>query len=175
MAAGERAREVIDGVRHRGARIGERTDWHQTAWITPEIVKGGFSTGKHLAGGSLRPHEAALISEHGIIPTGRPDRGFTFGNFRVSNRRRAINEWCLTSSAGRAWLLDLSRTGLYRLPTAEEGCLLAVVVLEEAGIVADHIIEEASPWFDQLRFFPSPPRPQLPTDRRQACTTSRTC
>eukprot|EP00903_Cladosiphon_okamuranus_P022892 g21084.t1 len=37
-----------------------------------------------------------------------------------------MNECCLTSAAGRAWLLGLSRTGLYRVPTAEEGCLLAL-------------------------------------------------
>ncbi len=145
LAAGKHAREVLDGVQKRGARIGERTDWHRKEWITPEIVQGGFSTGRYLAGGSPRPHEAALILQHDI-PI---DDGV--------RERRAINEWCLTSSAGRAWLLGLSRTGLYRLPTAEEGCLLAVVILlQEAGIAADHLIQEVSPWFDELRFFPEP-------------------
>lgn len=159
LAAGKHAREVLDGVRKRGARIGERTDWHRKEWITPEIVQGGFSTGRDLAGGFLKPHEAALILQHSI-----PTHGV--------RERRAINEWCLTSSAGRAWLLDLSRTGLYRLPTAEEGCLLAVVILEEAGIVADHIIQEVSPWFDELRFFPEPAEHKAPDGSLSSVKTS---
>lgn len=108
-----------------------------------------------MAGGSPKPHEAVLTSEHGITPPVQQGGRLFFG-LRASKPRRAINDWCLTSAAGRAWLLGLSRTGLHRLPTAEEGCLLAIVLLEEAGIAADHMIEEVLPWFDQLRLSPKP-------------------
>ncbi|CAM9448100.1 unnamed protein product, partial [Ectocarpus sp. 4 AP-2014] len=153
-AAGKRALEVIDGVKTRGVRIGERTDWHRKAWITPDIASGGFSTGKYLAGGPMKPHEVALIEKHAICSASafkcysRAKHG--------AMRRRLINRWCLTTSAGRTWLLDLSRSGLYRVPTAEEGCLMAIVILEEAGISAEHLIEDVTPWFHLLRFFPEP-------------------
>lgn len=162
LAAGKHAHEVIEGVRNRGVQIGQRMDWHGKAWITPQIVTGGFSTGNHVAGGAPKPHEAALISEHGI-ETNASRRGKHGLQYRWGpTPRRAINEWCLTSSAGRAWLLGLSRSGLYRVPTTEEGCLLAVVLLEEAGVVADHIVEEVSPWFHNIRFFPEPAPNPLP-------------
>ncbi|CAM9394355.1 unnamed protein product [Pylaiella littoralis] len=148
LAAGKHAREVIDGVRCRGTRIGQRTDSHGKTWITPQIVRGGFSTGKHLAGGASKPHELTLSSKHNI--------------FHARTPRGAINMWCITHPEGRAWLLDLSRSGLYRLPTAEEGCLLAIVLIEEAGVSADEIIKEVTPWFDRLRFFPEPADTPVP-------------
>ncbi|CAN0312679.1 unnamed protein product, partial [Ectocarpus sp. 12 AP-2014] len=33
---------------------------------------------------------------------------------------------------------------------------MAIVILEEAGISAEHLIGEVSPWFHLLRFFPEP-------------------
>lgn len=155
LAASKRALEVIEGVTMRGVRIGERTDGHWKAWITPDIASGGFSTGKHLAGGPTKPHEMALTEKHAICSAS----GFWY---RSTMRRRAINRWCLTTRAGRTWLLDLSRSGLYRVPTAEEGCLMAIVILEEAGISAEHLIEEVSPWFHLLRFFPEPAETAAP-------------
>ncbi|CAM9916802.1 unnamed protein product, partial [Ectocarpus fasciculatus] len=158
-AAGKRALEVIEGVRMRGVRVGERTDGHRTAWVTPDIASGGFSTGKYLAGGPPKPHEVALIEKHALCS------GSAFNCIRGKHRalcRRAINRWCLTTRAGRTWLLDLSRSGLYRVPTAEEGCLMAIVILEEAGISAEHLIAEVSPWFHSLRFFPEPAETAAP-------------
>lgn len=148
LAAGKHAREVIDGVRRRGVRIGQTTDAHGKVWITPHIVRGGFSTGNHLAGGAVRPHELTLASKHSI--------------FHAQTPRGATNMWCITHPEGRAWLLSLSRSGLYRLRTAEEGCLLAIVLMEEAGVSADEIIKEVTPWFDQLRFFPEPADTPVP-------------
>ncbi|CAN0334025.1 unnamed protein product, partial [Ectocarpus sp. 8 AP-2014] len=153
-AAGKRALEVIEGVKMRGGRIGERTDGHRKAWITPDIASGGFSTGKYLAGGPTKPHEVALIEKHAIC-SANAFRCYLRAKHGAM-RRRAINRWCQTTSAGRTWLLDLSRSGLYRVPTAEEGCLMAIVILEEAGISAEHLIEEVSPWFHLLRFSPEP-------------------
>lgn len=123
-------------------------DSHGKAWITPHIVRGGFSTGIHLAGGPAKPHEQALASKHGISP--------------APTQRGGINTWCITHPEGRAWLLSLSRSGLYRLQTAEEGCLLAVVLIEEAGVSADGIIKEVVPFFDRLRFFPEPADTPVP-------------
>ncbi|CAB1114940.1 unnamed protein product [Ectocarpus sp. CCAP 1310/34] len=136
----------------RGVWIGERTDGHRKAWITPDIASGGFSTGKYLAGGPTKPHEVAFIEKHAICA------GSDFNCYLRAKHgamlRRATKRWCLTTSAGRTWFLDLSRSELDRVPTVEEGCFMAIVILEEAGISAEHLVEEVSPWFHLLRFFP---------------------
>lgn len=145
LAAGKHTQAVIRGVAERGVRIGERTDANNPPWITTQVVTGGFRTGRHLAGGPELPHERALISRH-AIPAG--PAGVT--------RRGSINLWCTETPEGRAWLLDLSRSGFYSVRSAEEGCLLAVAVLEDAGVPAGDIVDEVVPWFNRLRFFPEP-------------------
>jgi hypothetical protein len=112
-------------------------------WATLEVVTGGFATGALLAGGPLQEHEKELLAGLAGVPAGE--------------ERRALNA-CFLTDAGLARLQDWLRTGCYDVAVPEEGALLVAAWLVEHGYAEDArgLLEEISPFFLALRFYPIP-------------------
>src|SRR4051794_1893781 len=63
-----RWRSVLDGIATGRLTVGSRAPVAGLpAWVTPEVVRGGFATGTPAAGGPLRPYEAAVAGERGVV------------------------------------------------------------------------------------------------------------
>ncbi|MBA3499256.1 MAG: hypothetical protein M4D80_25785 [Myxococcota bacterium] len=122
---------VVDGMRSGSIKVGSRTPTKAPAWVTLDVVTGGFATGTYAASGSLRDHERVLA----------PTRG-------------AANLAFLESSDADAMLAS----GHYRIDVPEEGALLVVAWLRQRRETARaaEIVETISPWIETLRFFPAP-------------------
>lgn len=134
------ARNVLDGSFDYGSRApvpGAPT------WATLEVLTGGFATGNLLAGGPLQPHELALLER--------------FPHVSPSDARQFLNAYYL-SEEGLADLQARLRAGGYQIELPEEGALLVVAWLIEEGCVAEAraLLEQLSPFFSQLRFYPLP-------------------
>lgn len=112
-------------------------------WATPEVITGGFVTGRLLAGGPLQEHEQKLFDTVPVL-AGRQDRG-------------AINAYFLTD-AGLADLQERLRNSHYNVAVPEEGALLTAAWLVEHGYLDDAraLLTEISPYFSDLRFYPVP-------------------
>lgn len=147
----ERAREkiakwetVLRNILSGSVEYGSRTPLEDIpGWATLEVVTGGFATGKLLAGGPLQDHETKLLAEV---------RGVSEGE-----TRRALNARFLTD-AGLAQLREWLRTSCYDIAVPEEAALMVVAWLVENGHTeeARGLIDELSPYFAQLRFYPIP-------------------
>jgi len=113
------------------------------AWVTTEVITGGFATGELLAGGALQGHETTRLSTLPHVPEGE--------------ERRALNLHCLTDE-GMAELMAQLRTGCYDVAVPEEGAMMVVAWLADHGHVqaARELIEELAPFFPSLRFYPVP-------------------
>ncbi|MFT7623673.1 MAG: hypothetical protein ACI9WU_002856 [Myxococcota bacterium] len=148
LAAGKpkRARKflaALHGMQRGTIEPGSRTPVADTpAWVTLDVVTGGFATGQFAAGGPIQPHEEALAQAHGLPP---------------KETREALNAWHLTD-AGMAQLSEQVARGTYRIDVPEEAALLTVCRLAELGDRdgARAVAAEIIPWFDRLRFFPRP-------------------
>lgn len=114
-------------------------------WATLEVVTGGFATGDLLAGGPLQEHENKLLANMQGVPAG--------------DERRALNAYFLTDT-GLQQLIDMLRSGCYDITVPEEGALLVVAWLVENGygetFDTHKLLEEISPFFSRLRFYPVP-------------------
>ncbi|MEH6350262.1 hypothetical protein [Pseudomonas sp. 3JA] len=112
-------------------------------WVTLEVATGGFATGHLLAGGDLNEHERELAAS---IPGIRPGL-----------ERLDINAWYLTDE-GLEVLRGYLAEGSYRVEVPEESALLSVTWLlgQQRVDEAWALIETITPFFDRLRFFPSP-------------------
>ncbi len=84
------------------------------AWVTLEVVQGGFATGSLMAGGDLQPHELELLERLHRAPD--------------DTARAALNIYYLSDS-GQKELCEMMQTGRYRLNVPEEGALLAAAWL----------------------------------------------
>ncbi|HEY6040273.1 MAG TPA: hypothetical protein VIV58_38580, partial [Kofleriaceae bacterium] len=129
--------DVLAGMQGGSLAIGSRTPTDAPAWVTLDVVTGGFATGGYAAGGPLRVHETALAARLGIPAT-----------------RLALNLHFLTSTDADALL----KSGCYRIEVPEEGALLVVAWLRQRGEFdrADALVEKLSPWLETLRFYPVP-------------------
>jgi hypothetical protein len=137
-------RQVFEGMLGGTLQVGSRTPVAETpAWATLEVAHGGFATGSLLAGGELQAHERELRERLDA-------RG-------VASGRAALNLFYL-SDVGREELLRCLRSGCYRVTVPEEGALLTVVWLVAHGATdeAQRLVEAIAPFFDRLRFFPTP-------------------
>ncbi|MEU4215429.1 hypothetical protein [Actinoplanes sp. NPDC026623] len=126
---------VLAGMVSGTLTIGSRTPVAGLpAWVTPQVVRGGFATGTAAAGGPLRAHEAA-----------------------VAGKREAVFAHCLTD-AGQAELCALLDGGGYRLEFPEQAALLAVAWLLRAGdrARAHGLLQEIGPYAPELCFTPAP-------------------
>jgi hypothetical protein len=138
---------VLQNILSGSAQYGSRTPIADTpSWATLEVVPGGFATGGLLASGPLQPHEIELLKP---LQAGQTE-----------NKRRLLNGFFLTEE-GLADLQQRLRTGCYEIQLPEEGALLVVAWLVEHGIAdrvqkARDLLDQLSPWFDRLRFYPVP-------------------
>lgn len=113
------------------------------AWVTLEVVTGGFVTGQLLAGGELTAHERLLAASTPGVRSG--------------TERLDINAWHLTDD-GIALLQKRLATQDYCIEVPEEAALLTVAWLlgQQRAAQARSLIESIAPFFDRLRFFPAP-------------------
>lgn len=155
--SGERARQwqnVISGMLEGSLTVGSRAPVKDIpAWVTLEVVYGGFATGTLAAGGPLQPHEQAIFAE------------FTENTLGVKTASRlAVNLHFLTDS-GRRELEARLDDGCFRVSVAEESALLVTAWLLRRGETdrAAELVDTLSPFFDRLRFYPVPNEKPLPT------------
>ncbi|MFI6944060.1 hypothetical protein ACIBI4_32805 [Streptomyces sp. NPDC050418] len=152
---GKRWRAVLAGMADGSLRIGSRTPVAELpAWVTPEVVRGGFATGAASAGGPLEPYERKLAR--------------TFG---VEADRAALFAYGLGED-GLAWLDGLLESGRYHVAVPEEAALLTVAWLVRRGQVeeAAELVGELGPFAGRLRFLPRPaahPRPDADAVHRR--------
>lgn len=137
-----RWRAVLRGLLTGELGVGSRQPVSKLPpWVTPEIVTGGFATGRLMAGGDLLAHELQLLDELGLHDIAQP--------------RLALNRHFL-SEAGMAQLLVAMDTGQYTLRVAEEAALPLVAWLLRAGQEeqAHAVVHEIAPLAHELRFYP---------------------
>jgi hypothetical protein len=135
---------ALEGMLSGRLRVGSRQPMASVPlWATPEVVTGGFVTGRLLAGGPLLPHETELASRVGADSPGA--------------ERQALNSYFLTE-AGLAELTARLRSGHFEIHIPEEGALLAVAWLVANGRAdeARGLVEVIAPHFAELRFYPLP-------------------
>ncbi|MFH9740747.1 hypothetical protein ACH4MA_24065 [Streptomyces roseolus] len=152
--AGERARgwrDVLAGTASGTLRIGSRTPVAELpAWVTPDVLHGGFATGSARAGGPLREFEREA-AHHAGVPA----------------ERAALFAHHLTEP-GLADLWELLDSGRYEVSLPEEAALLTVAWLVRAGETdaAVELVDALRPFADRLRFLPRPTEPR--SARRRA-------
>lgn len=136
-----RWRSVLAGMAEGRLAIGSRTPVAGLpAWVTPEVVRGGFATSAASAEGPLQPYERELAVRAG-----------------VPAERAALFAHCLTD-AGLERLYGLLDSGRYEITVPEEGALLTVAWLARAGDIerAVELVDVLEPFAGRLRFTPRP-------------------
>ncbi|MFI8100981.1 hypothetical protein [Streptomyces sp. NPDC086023] len=150
-----RWRAVLGGMSDGRITVGSRTPASGLpAWVTPEVVHGGFATGAARAGGPLEPYEEQAARRAGVPAT-----------------RAALFDHWLTGP-GLAWLWELLDSGRYEVALPEEAALPTVAWLVRAGdlAAARALVAELAPFADRLRFTPRPaaePFPDSPAVHRR--------
>ena len=141
-AAWEKAdswRGVFQGMLSGLLHIGSRTPIRDTpVWATPEVMKGGFASGRLLA---ERPFDTAESQLAEVL--------------QVEPRRGPLQRGLL-SEAGLSVLLDRLQGRDYELETPEEAALLVAAWLASHNQLTEAaaLIQELEPWMERLRFFP---------------------
>jgi len=133
--------QVLRSMASGAVRIGSRTPVAGLpAWVTPEVVRGGFATGTAAAGGPLRPHESAVSARVG----GAAERAAVFAYY--------------LTDAGQTELCARLDGGGYRLELPEQAALLAVAWLLRADDRARalELLDEIGPYAERLCFTPVP-------------------
>jgi hypothetical protein len=134
---------VIKGMLDGSLSVGSRTPVTEIpAWVTLEVVQGGFATGGFAAGGELLPHERGQVAR---LSTSA-EAGRTALNLHFADE------------AGRSELAAMLRAGTYRVDVPEEGALLAHAWLLRHGESerAEKLVDQVGRFFDRLRFYPRP-------------------
>ena len=135
---------VLENILSGTSRIGYRTPNRDIpAWVTVEVLTGGFATGNLLAGSELLQHELKLLEQIGPTSSG--------------GERGAMNTWFL-SEAGLEELNKLLDSRTYTISVPEEGGLPVIAYLMRHGRVdeARNLISVIAPFMHKLRFFPKP-------------------
>lgn len=131
---------VIMGTASGTISVGSRTPVADApAWVTLEVVTGGFATGRFMAQTELDEADLEIL-------THAPD---------ASVARQRVNLWFL-SDEGQRTLVEASESGAYRIDVPEHGALMAVALLNRDGHVkaALKLIRTIGPWMDRLKFSP---------------------
>ncbi len=131
---------LVDGT----LRVGSRTPVDEIpAWLTLEVLHGGFATGNLAAAGPLQPHELAALAALGPRAT--------------SPERTALNLHYFAGD-GRAVLDRMLDEGRYQLQVPEEAALMIASWLARKGEwdKSATLIETIAPFFDRVRFYPVP-------------------
>ncbi|MGW4807146.1 hypothetical protein [Kitasatospora sp. NPDC004272] len=135
----DRWRAVLAGMKDGSLRIGTRAPVAGLpVWVTPEVLHGGFASGRASAEGPLQPYESEACRAAGIPA----DRAALFAH--------SLTE------AGLARLWELLESGRYRVTVPEEAALLTVAWLVRAGEqeAALELVAVLAPFADRLRFTP---------------------
>ncbi|MDX3075517.1 hypothetical protein [Streptomyces sp. MI02-7b] len=143
-------RAVIDGMADGRLAIGSRTPVAGLpAWVTPQVLRGGFATPHASAGGPLLPYERDAARSAG-----------------VPAERSALFAYCLTER-GLDRLYALLDSGRYEVAIPEEAALLTVAWLVRAGDVtaAVGLVRVLEPFAGRLRFTPRPSARPAPDPR----------
>ena len=146
----EQWRQLLEGIRSGRVEVGSRSPVRGVpAWVTLEVLTGGFASGKLLAAGPLQPHEVELMQSLG------------------ASRRGELNAHFL-SDAGLARLREMLATGCYQLNLPEEGAWLVLAWLEQHGHLeqAAQLLDTLLPHSGKLRFYPIPREHPAPSDLR---------
>lgn len=142
-----RWRAVLDGMAGGELTVGSRTPVADTpAWVTLEVLHGGFATGAYLADQPLTAAERAWL------PPDQPG----------STDRERLNLWFL-GDAGQAELLAALAADRYRVELPEHAALAVVAVLLDRGRpeAALDLVTTLRPLLHRLRFTPTLlPRPE---------------
>ncbi|MFI2607564.1 hypothetical protein [Kitasatospora sp. NPDC018619] len=136
-----RWRAVLAAAADGRLTVGSRTPLPgRPAWVTPEVVRGGFATSAESAAGPLQPYEREAAALAGVPA----DRGALFAH-------------CLTEP-GLARLYALLDSGRYEVTVPEEAALLTVAWLVRAGDTAAalDLLDTLGPHAARLRFTPRP-------------------
>ncbi|MEU5806017.1 hypothetical protein [Streptomyces sp. NPDC047718] len=134
-------RAVLSGMAAGRLTVGSRTPVAGLpAWVTPEVVRGGFATGTPAASGPLTPYEEEAAHRAGLPAT------------RAELFAHALTE------EGLIGLWELLDSGRYEVVLPEESALLTVAWLVRAGDIdaAAALVAELRPFADRLRFLPRP-------------------
>ncbi|MER5963440.1 hypothetical protein [Streptomyces sp. NPDC002057] len=134
-------RRVLAGMAAGTLKVGSRTPVRGLpAWVTPEVLHGGFATGTARAGGPLLAYETEAARKAG-----------------VPEDREALFAHCLTET-GLAELWALLDSACYEVALPEEAALLTVAWLVRAGEAgaALELVREIAPFAATLRFTPRP-------------------
>ncbi|WP_370424232.1 hypothetical protein AB8O64_36360 (plasmid) [Streptomyces sp. QH1-20] len=137
----QRWSSVVSGLAGGTLTAGSRTPVAGLpAWVTPEVVRGGFATGEASAGTPLLPYEHEAARRAG-----------------VPAERSALFAYALTD-AGLAELQAVLDSGAYEVSVPEEAALLTVAWLVGAGdrLGALRLLEILEPFAGKLRFAPRP-------------------
>jgi hypothetical protein len=138
-----RWRALLDGMADGIVSVGSRTPVADTpAWVTLEVLHGGFASGRHLAEAPLRHDEQEVLA---ALPADAPG----------STDRERLNLYYL-SDAGQEILLDALITGAYHVGIPEHAALLTVTWLLVNGhhAAALDVVAELRPLMHRLRFTP---------------------
>lgn len=134
---------VLHQILQGQANYGSRTPFENTpAWITLEVIKGGFATGNWLAGGEITPEEQHLLDKLQIKTS-------------PENQRLALNSYYLTDDGMNVLNKCLDNEN-YLITVPEESVLLTVawLIRNKAQAYARDLLDIISPWFSVLRFYP---------------------
>ena len=148
-----RWQEVLEGMTSGALAVGSRTPVAGApAWVTLEVVTGGFATGRFLADQPLDDGERKRLRE---LP---PGPGTT--------ERERLNLWYLGDD-GQAELLAALAEERYRVDLPEHAGLPVVALLLEHGHpeAALDLVAALHPFLHRLRF-----TPQLTAEPRQGGT-----
>ncbi len=133
---------VVEGMADGTLTVGSRTPVKDTpAWVTLEVVHGGFATGRPLAEQPLRADERAVLAQAPPDP-------------RLSDRER-LNLWYLSDPGQRALGAAL-RDGTFGVDVPEDAALLVVAWLlrHERHADALDLVGTLRPLMHRLRFTP---------------------
>ena len=139
---------VLSGMASGTVEVGSRTPVAGTpAWVTLEVVQGGFATGRYIAEGPLLEDEQRLLTQ---VAAGQST------SEQPASERMRLNAWYL-SDPGLDQLAEALRSGRYEVEVPEHGALLVVAWMVEHGHdgLALDLVAELYPLLDRLRFYPT--------------------
>lgn len=139
---------VLSGMASGTVEVGSRTPVAGTpAWVTLEVVQGGFATGRYIAEGPLLEDEQRLLTQ---VAAGQSTAE------QPASERMRLNAWYL-SDPGLDQLAEALRSGRYEVEVPEHGALLVVAWMVEHGHdgLALDLVAELYPLLDRLRFYPT--------------------
>lgn len=131
--------DVLSGIKTGNLKIGTRKPTKYPVWVTPEVTRGGFATGKAAAAPlCFMPYEQQAALKLGVPCV-----------------RNALF-LALLSDEGLAWLRELLASRRYQIRFPEDAALFVVAWLHEKGREEDaaKILKEISQYAGELGFAP---------------------